>query len=220
MRILLLEDDQDIGDGLSAGLRKQGFLVDWLQDGREGAQALTAAPYDAVILDLGLPGMDGMDVLADWRRHGHTLPVLILTARDALPDRIAGLNGGADDYLCKPFALAEVVARLHALSRRYLGQAQSLLHHGALTLDTAAFTASFEGETIALSKREWLLLHLLVTHPGQVFSRSQIEDKLYSWDQEVESNAVEVYIHHLRKKIYPELIQTRRGIGYQLGSLP
>jgi two-component system response regulator QseB len=220
MRILLLEDDQDIGDGLSAGLRKQGFLVDWLQDGREGAQALTAAPYDAVILDLGLPGMDGMDVLADWRRHGHTLPVLILTARDALPDRIAGLNGGADDYLCKPFALAEVVARLHALSRRHLGQAQSLLHHGALTLDTAAFTASFEGQAIVLSKREWLLLHLLVTHPGQVFNRSQIEDKLYSWDQEVESNAVEVYIHHLRKKFYPELIQTRRGIGYQLGSLP
>ncbi len=219
MRILLLEDDRDIGDGLSAGLRKQGMLVDWLRDGREGLQALAAAPYDAVVLDLGLPGMDGMDLLAHWRTQGATTPVLILTARDALPERIAGLNGGADDYLCKPFALAEVVARLHALVRRHLGQPNSQLQHGPLILDTSACTASLNGNPVALSKREWLLLHLLVTHPGQVFSRSYIEDKLYDWDQEVESNAVEVYIHHLRKKIHPDLIVTRRGIGYQLGNL-
>jgi two-component system response regulator QseB len=219
MRILLLEDDRDIGDGLSAGLRKQGMLVDWLRDGRQGQTALAGAPYDAVVLDLGLPGMDGMDLLADWRGQGHTVPVLILTARDALPDRIAGLNGGADDYLCKPFALAEVVARLHALVRRNLGQSQNQLQHGPLTLDTAACTVTYNGDIITLNKREWLLLHLLVTHPGQVFSRSQIEDKLYNWDQEVDSNAVEVYIHHLRKKIHADLIQTRRGLGYQLGNL-
>lgn len=220
MRILVLEDDLAIADGLIAGLQRYNIHCDWLTSGRLGVSALDTTPYDAVILDLGLPEVDGMDILARWRAAGHKTPVLILTARDALPDRLAGLNGGADDYLCKPFALDEVVARLHALIRRSQGRTQSEIHYGALVLNTIACSASLQGKTLNLTSQEWLLLQLFVTHPDRVLSRAQIEDKLYGWDQEVESNAVQVHIHHLRKKIGHDFIITRRGLGYQLGSMP
>lgn len=218
MRILLLEDDQQIGDGLLHGLQKHGFTVDWFTDGKLGQEVLHSAPYDAVVLDLGLPHIDGMDVLASWRRQQLDTPVLILTARDALPDRLAGLNAGADDYLCKPFALDEVVARLLALIRRSKGKASPLVHYGELTLDTNQKTACLHGQPLSLTQREYILLELFLLQPRQVFSRAQLEDKLYSWDQEVESNAVEVHIHNLRKKISKDFIVTRGGLGYQLGS--
>lgn len=220
MRILLLEDNTAIADGLIAGLARHNMNCDWLASGKLGLDSLRTVAYDAVILDLGLPEMDGMTVLAHWRAAGDATPVLILTARDALPDRLAGLNGGADDYLCKPFALDEVIARLHALIRRSQGRSREYIHYGALKLDASACTATLRGQPLDLSTREWLLLQLLVTHPGQVLSRAQIEDKLYGWDQEVESNAVEVHIHYLRKKIAHDFILTRRHLGYQLGAMP
>lgn len=219
MRILLLEDDRQIGDGLLHGLQKNGFTVDWFTDGKLGQDALSSAPYDAVILDLGLPHVDGMDVLASWRHRQLNTPVLILTARDALPDRLAGLNAGADDYLCKPFALDEVIARLLALIRRSKGSASPMIHHGELILDTNQKTAILRGHPLVLTQREYILLELFLLQPKQIFSRAQLEDKLYSWDQEVESNAVEVHIHNLRKKIGKNFIHTRRGIGYQLGEV-
>ncbi len=220
MRILLVEDDVHIGDGLSNGLHKLGMAVDWFRDGKEGAAALPSAPYDAVVLDLGLPHIDGLDILQQWRQAKLDTPVLILTARDAIPDRVAGLNSGADDYLCKPFALDEVSARLQALVRRAQGRASSKLCYGALELDVAAKNAFLHGDLLPLTAREWTLLEMLLAHPQHIISRAQIEDKLYSWDQEVESNAVEVHIHHLRKKIGSEFIKTHRGLGYQLGEMP
>ena len=220
MRILLIEDDPHIGDGIAAGLKKLGMAADWFTDGRQGQAALPAAPYDAVVLDLGLPGIDGMDILRHWRQQGWDTPVLVLTARDALPDRLAGLNSGADDYLCKPFALEEVAARLNVLIRRRKGHSNSNLRYGGLELDTAAQTATLHGQTLNLTAREWHLLEMLVSQPKHIISRAQIEDKLYGWDQEVESNAVEVHIHHLRKKIGSSLIHTKRGLGYQLGEAP
>lgn len=220
MRILLIEDDPHIGDGLQRGLNKLGFATDWFQNGRHGRQALPAAPYDAVVLDLSLPDEDGMQILADWRRQGLAQPVLILTARDALPDRLAGLNGGADDYLCKPFALDEVAARLMALVRRSQGRSAPGLHYGGLSVDTVAKTASLYGVPLALTQREYLLLELLLSQPKHIHSRAQIEDKLYGWDQEVDSNAVEVHIHNLRKKIGKDFIRTQRGLGYCIGEAP
>lgn len=220
MRILILEDDKYIAEGLSAGLHQHGMVCDVFASGRLGEEALSAVPYDAVILDLSLAEIDGMDVLAHWRHKGMDTPVLILTARDALPDRLAGLNAGADDYLCKPFALDEVIARLHALIRRSQGFSQTEINFGQLSLNLNSCSAKLDGHPIELTQREWLLLQLLVTHPQRVFSRAQIEDKLYSWQQEVESNAIEVHVHHLRKKINSKIIRTRRGLGYQLGEEP
>ncbi|WP_312265593.1 response regulator [Neisseria sp.] len=220
MRILLIEDDPQIGDGLNRGLQKLNMAVDWFRDGLQGASALEIAPYDAVVLDLGLPNIDGLEILKQWRSKELDIPVLILTARDAIADRVSGLNHGADDYLCKPFALDEVAARLQALVRRRQGHTSSKLVYGALELDTAAQSATLHGEELSLTAREWTLLQMLVSRPKHIISRAQIEDKLYSWDQEVESNAVEVYIHHLRKKIGNEFIKTRRGLGYQLGEAP
>lgn len=220
MRILILEDDRDISDGLTAGLSQQGMACDIFASGRLGEQALSVAPYDAVILDLSLAERDGMDVLSHWRSKNLSTPVLILTARDALPDRLAGLNAGADDYLCKPFALDEVIARLHALIRRSQGISQTEINFGQLSLKLNSCHACLYGKPLNLTQREWLLLQLLVTHPQHVFSRAQIEDKLYNWEQEVESNAIEVHVHHLRKKISTTIIRTRRGLGYQLGEAP
>lgn len=220
MRILLIEDDPQIGDGLFHGLKKLGFVVDWFRDGRQGRDALSSAPFDAVVLDLGLPGVDGLDILRGWREQRRDTPVLILTARDALPDRVAGLNQGADDYLCKPFSLDEVTARLLALIRRSQGRSGAMLVHGALSLDTVARTVSLQDEPIALSQREYMLLELLLSRPRNIFSRAQIEDRLYGWDQEVESNTVEVHVHNLRKKLGKDLILTRRGLGYQIGNPP
>ena len=220
MRILLIEDDPQIGDGLHHGLSKHGFTVDWFQNGKHGKDALSLAPYDAVVLDLGLPQIDGMSILADWRQHQLDTPVLILTARDALPDRLAGLNSGADDYLCKPFALDEVVARLLALVRRSKGRAIVHLNYGNLSLDTTAKTVTLHGNPLTLTQREYLLLELMLSQPKHILSRAQMEDKLYGWEQEVESNAIEVHIHNLRKKMGKNFIITKRGLGYQIGEMP
>lgn len=217
MRILLIEDDKLIGDGIKTGLGKMGFSIDWFTDGKEGKVALYSAPYDAVILDLTLPGMDGLDILREWREKSHTEPVLILTARDALSQRVEGLRLGADDYLCKPFALIEVAARLEALIRRAHGQASNVLRHGAVELDPAKLIATLEGESLALKPKEFALLELLLRNSGRVLPRKLIEEKLYNWDEEVTSNAIEVHVHHLRRKLGSHFIRTVHGIGYTLG---
>ena len=216
MRILLAEDDTLLGDGLRAGLRQAGFQVDWVRDGLAAERELRAQAYAAAVLDLGLPGMDGMDVLASVRRAGVTLPVLVLTARDAVPDRIKGLDTGADDYVVKPVDLDELAARLRALVRRAAGQPQELLQAGGLQLDPAARTVQRDGEPVLLSTREFDLLQALMLNAGRVLSREQLEQHLYSWGREVDSNAVEVHIHHLRKKLGADCIQTVRGVGYLL----
>ncbi|MBI3144719.1 MAG: response regulator [Pseudogulbenkiania sp.] len=217
MRILLIEDDAMIGDGLKAGLGQLGFVVDWFRHGKDGLAALSSAPYDAVVLDLGLPGMDGMAVLAAWRRAGRSEPVLVLTARDALPERLKGLDAGADDYLVKPFALAEVAARLRALIRRRHGQSGPLFSHGGVSFDPVARRATLSGEPLELTARELSLLELLLASKGRVLPRELIEEKLYGWGQELDSNAVEVHVHHLRKKLGSAFIKTVRGVGYTLG---
>ena len=216
MRILLAEDDTLLGDGLRAGLRQSGFQVDWVRDGAAAERELRAQPYAAAVLDLGLPLMDGLDVLASIRRAGVTLPVLVLTARDTVPDRIRGLDRGADDYVVKPVDLDELAARLRALVRRAHGLPQDMLQAQGVTLDVAGRSVSRDGQAVALSTREFDLLHALMLSAGRVLSREQLEQQLYAWGQEVESNAVEVHVHHLRKKLGAELIQTVRGVGYLL----
>ncbi|WP_293766857.1 response regulator [uncultured Aquitalea sp.] len=217
MRVLVVEDDLLIGDGLKTGLEQLGFTVDWFRQGKEALSALSAAPFDAVVLDLGLPGMDGMDILQCWRKAGQDAPVLVLTARDGVSDRIKGLDSGADDYLVKPFALGEVAARLRALIRRRHGHSANRLNHGRLTFDPEGRCAWLDDAPLELTAREMALLELLLTHKGRVLPRELIEDKLYGWGQELESNAVEVYVHHLRKKLGASFIRTQRGVGYTLG---
>lgn len=217
MRVLLIEDDKLIGDGIKAGLIKMGFSVDWFTEGKQGLSALDSAPYDAVVLDLSLPGMDGLDILRTWRQNGHDEPVLILTARDALEQRVAGLQQGADDYLCKPFALIEVAARLQALIRRRHGQVQTTLDHGSVSLDPINLTVTYNDEPIYLKPKEFALLELLLRNEGRVLPRPLIEEKIYNWDDDVSSNAIEVHIHHLRKKFGSIFIRTVHGIGYTLG---
>ena len=216
MRILLAEDDPLLGDGLRAGLRQLGFLVDWVRDGEAAERELRVQSYAAAVLDLGLPLKDGMEVLAALRRDGMALPVLVLTARDALHDRIRGLDLGADDYVIKPVDLHELAARLRALVRRSHGQPQEKLSAQDVTLDPASRSVEQGGAPVALSGREFDLLHALMLNTGRVLSREQLEQHLYSWGQEVESNAIEVHIHHLRRKLGSALIQTVRGIGYML----
>ena len=216
MRILLAEDDTLLGDGLRAGLRQSGFQVDWVRDGAAAERELRAQPYAAAVLDLGLPLMDGLDVLTSIRRAGVTLPVLVLTARDTVPDRIRGLDGGADDYVVKPVDLDELAARLRALVRRAHGLPQDVLQAQGVTLDVAARSVSRDGQAVALSTREFDLLQALMLSAGRVLSREQLEQQLYAWGQEVDSNAVEVHVHHLRKKLGADLIQTVRGVGYLL----
>lgn len=216
MRILLAEDDPLLGDGLRAGLRQQGFQVDWVRDGHAAERELRAQAYAAAVLDLGLPLKDGMDVLASVRRAGLGLPVLVLTARDAVPDRVLGLNTGADDYVVKPIDLQELAARLRALVRRAHGQAQECLSAQDVVLDPAAHHVRKAGQPVALSQREFDMLHALMLNAGRVLSRDQLEQHLYSWGQEVDSNAVEVHIHHLRRKLGSGLIQTVRGVGYAI----
>lgn len=217
MKILVIEDDRLIGDGIKAGLSKLGFSVDWFTEGKAGQAALYAVAYDAVVLDLSLPGIDGLAILRDWRQQGRDEPVLILTARDALEQRVAGLQQGADDYLCKPFALAEVAARLQALIRRRHGHLQPVLTHGAVAMEPGSHTATLNGEPLALKSRELALLELFLLNAGRVLTRSQLEEKLYGWDDDVSSNAVEVHIHHLRKKLGSQFIRTVHGVGYTLG---
>ena len=216
MRILLAEDDTLLGDGLRAGLRQRGFQVDWVRDGAAAERELRGQPYAAAVLDLGLPLRDGIDVLGAVRRAGVTLPVLVLTARDAVPDRVRGLDVGADDYVVKPVDLDELAARLRALVRRAHGQVQERLVAQDVVLDPAARSVTQTGVAVTLSTREFDLLQVLMLGAGRVLSREQIEQQLYSWGQEVESNAVEVHVHHLRRKLGAALIQTVRGVGYML----
>ncbi|MFQ6247224.1 quorum sensing response regulator transcription factor QseB [Yersinia enterocolitica] len=217
MRVLLIEDDPLIGDGIKTGLKKMGLTVDWFSDGQQGLVALDATSYDAVILDLSLPGIDGLDILCNWRRNGHEEPVLILTARDALEQRVTGLQQGADDYLCKPFALIEVTARLQALVRRRHGLVQTTLSHGSVRLDPINFTVTKDDEPLFLKPKEFTLLELLLRNEGRVLPRTLIEEKIYNWNDEISSNAVEVHIHHLRRKLGSHFIRTVHGIGYTLG---
>jgi DNA-binding response OmpR family regulator len=214
MRILLAEDDELLGAGLRAGLVQQGFEVDWVRDGVMAERELKSQLHQAAVLDLGLPRQDGMQVLQHIRQVGVNTPVLILTARDALPDRVQGLNLGADDYVVKPVDLLELAARLNALVRRSAGQTQPVLTSGPVSLDPVARVVLLAGQPVMLSHREFDVLHTLLLQAGRVLSRAQIEQHLYSWGHEVESNAVEVHVHHLRKKLGAELIQTVRGVGY------
>jgi len=214
MRILLAEDDPMLGDGLRAGLRQLGFQVDWVRDGVAAERELASGDYTAAVLDLGLPLKDGLDVLQALRARKITTPVLVLTARDAVPDRIRGLDLGADDYVVKPVDLHELGARLRSLVRRSHGQMQDTLRCGAVLLEPAARRVSLNGEAVTLSTREFDLLHVLMLNADRIMSREQLEQQLYSWGYEVDSNAIEVHIHHLRRKLHPDLIQTVRGIGY------
>ena len=216
MRILLAEDDMMLGDGLRAGLRQLGFQVDWVRDGLAAERELMSGDYTAAVLDLGLPLKDGLDVLQSLRARKNTTPLLVLTARDAVPDRIRGLDLGADDYVVKPVDLHELGARLRSLVRRSHGQIQGALQSGGVLLDPAARQVSLNGEAVALSTREFDLLHALMLSAGRVMSREQLEQQLYSWGYEVDSNAIEVHIHHLRRKLSADVIQTVRGVGYTM----
>jgi two-component system OmpR family response regulator/two-component system response regulator QseB len=216
MRILLAEDDSILGDGLREGLRQNGFQVDWVRDGLAAERELASGVYAAGVLDLGLPVKDGLEVLQDLRERKVTTPVLVLTARDAVPDRVRGLDMGADDYVIKPVDLHELCARLRALVRRSHGQMQEQLTCERVLLDPSARQVSLDGEPVALSTREFDLLHALMRNAGRVLSREQLEQQLYSWGQEVDSNAIEVHIHNLRRKLGNTLIHTVRGVGYTL----
>jgi two-component system response regulator QseB len=214
MRILLAEDDPMIGASVRQGLTQDGFTVDWVRDGRAAELALGERVHDALLLDLGLPRKAGLEVLAAMRRGGDTRPVLVITARDAVGDRIAGLDTGADDYLVKPFDLDELAARLRALLRRGAGRAQPVVTLGDIELDPAARAVRRGGEPVSLSAREFALLEALLARPGAILSRTQLEDKLYGWSDTVESNAVEVHIHALRRKLGASLIRNVRGVGW------
>ncbi|MFZ2852677.1 MAG: response regulator [Rhodocyclaceae bacterium] len=217
MRLLLVEDDPLLGDGIQAGLSQAGFAVAWVHDGRAAEMALHTEEFSALVLDLGLPGEpDGMALLERLRGRGLSLPVLILTARDTVADKLAGLDGGADDYLVKPFDLDELAARLRALIRRSHGRQSALLAHGNITLDPAARKTRLGGQVVELAQREFSLLEALLENRGTVLNRSQLERLIYGWNEEPESNAVEVHIHHLRRKLGVELIRTVRGAGYTI----
>jgi len=220
MRLLLVEDDPLLGDGLRVGLRQQGFAVDWVRDGQAAERELRTGEFEAAVLDLGLPLKDGMDVLRSLRESRCTTPVLVLTARDAVPDRVSGLDSGADDYVVKPIDLFELGARLRALIRRAHGNTQQTLDCGDISLDPAARQVRCKGEIVALSQREYDLLHSLMRSSGRVLTREQLEQQMYSWGYEVESNAIEVHIHHLRKKLGAHAIQTIRGVGYTMAHPP
>ncbi len=220
MRLLLIEDDSLLGDGIKVGLMQANYAVDWVTEGEAGELALQTEVYDALILDLSLPKKDGLNILKALRARGDTLPVLILTARDTIHDKVIGLDSGADDYLIKPFDLDELAARLRALLRRQRGRASTEIEYGDLCLDPAAHTLTQAGQLITLSHREFAILQTLLEQVGRVLSRTQLEDRLYGWDDLIESNAVEVHIHHLRKKLGKNLIQTIRGVGYMVPKQP
>jgi DNA-binding response OmpR family regulator len=217
LKILLVEDDELLGDGIRAGLMLASFAVDWVRRGDLALAALADHDYDACVLDLGLPGKDGIAVLQQLRRSDNPLPVLVLTARGRREDKILGLDSGADDYMTKPFDLEELLARLRALLRRSAGMASPVIRHGDIELDPVSRRVSRGGEEIHLSGREYAVLLDFLTHPQHIRSRSQLEDSLYAWGEGAGSNTVEVYIHHLRKKFGPGIIVTRRGRGYRLG---
>ncbi|MBI1195150.1 MAG: response regulator [Gammaproteobacteria bacterium] len=220
MRVLLVEDDEMLGGGLQSGLTQDGYAVDWVKDGDAAELFLRTEEYEIVILDLGLPKKSGLEVLKHLRSEGSDIPVLILTARDSVDDRVKGLDCGADDYMIKPFDLDELNARIRALMRRRSGRAETVITHGELIIDPASHTVQLRGEPVDLSPREFTLLEKLLESRGRVLSRSQLEQSIYSWKDEVDSNAVEVHIHHLRKKIGSEMIRTVRGVGYIIDKAP
>ena len=215
MRVLLVEDDDLIAHGIQAGLRARGLMVDGVKTARQAEAMLPAVHYQVVILDLGLPDEDGMSLLQRWRANGMVLPVLVLTARDAVEDRVAGLRAGADDYLLKPFDLDELVARLHALLRRAAGRSVDVIEHGPLRLDPDRGEVSLNGHPVVLSRREMALLAALLHARGRILSVDQLKDSLYGFSEEIESNALNVHIHHLRRKLGADLIETVRGVGYR-----
>lgn len=214
LRILVVEDDLSLADGLVTALKREGYTVDLLHDGIHALEALANEVFDLVVLDLGLPRLDGLAVLKQLRSNKNAVPVLILTARDALEDRVAGLDLGADDYLVKPFDVTELKARARALLRRSYGRAISEIHYKGLVLYPSSHKVTFQEKDVNLTRREYSLLHELVSQPGHVFTRDVLQQLMYGWGDDVESNALEVHIHHLRKKLFPELIRTIRGIGY------
>lgn len=217
MRILLVEDDELIGDGIEVGLTELGFTIDWFKDGLQGQNAIRSAPYDAVILDLSLPHIDGLDIIKHWRQQKIDTPVLILTARDALKERINGIQFGADDYLCKPFALEEVAVRLQALVRRRHGHLSAIIQYKDIVLDTSNYTVTKDNAPVTLTARELKLLELFLLSQNRVLNKAFIQEKLYSWSDDVSSNTVEVHIHNLRQKLGKDVIRTIYGIGYALG---
>ncbi len=217
MRVLLAEDDPMIGVSLCEGLDQEGFIVDWAQDGEQARLALASpeTDYSVLLLDLGLPRLSGLELLTKVRRQGNPIPVLILTARDAVAERVRGLNSGADDYLVKPFELEELIARIHALVRRAAGRPQPIIEYGELRLNPLTHEVWKKEQPIELSAREFALLHALLEKPGAVLSRTQLEERLYGWGQEIASNAVDVHLHNLRKKLGGDAIATVRGVGFR-----
>jgi len=220
MRILLVEDDELLGAGVRDALERARYGLEWVRDGRQALAALRAGAFDLVLLDLGLPGMDGLEVLGTLRAGGGATPVLVLTARDTAPQRVAGLDAGADDYLVKPFDVDELLARVRALQRRGRGAAVNVIEHGPLKLDPAALSVTCDGRSVPLQRREFMLLRKLLESPGQVLSRAQLEESVYGWEGGVESNSLDVHIHRLRRKLYPDVIRTVRGVGYVIDPAP
>ena len=214
MRLLLVEDNQNLGKGIHAGLSQVGYAVDWVKDGETAQSVLNSEEYDLALLDIGLPQKSGLEVLDELRVSGKDLPVLILTARDTVNDRIIGLDKGADDYMVKPFDLDELNARIRALLRRSVGRTSPTITHDDIEINPASHTIKKDGKIIDLSNRGFAILQTLLENVGRVMSRSQLEQSLYSWKDDIDSNAVEVHIHHIRKKLGNELIRTIRGIGY------
>jgi DNA-binding response OmpR family regulator len=217
MKILLVEDDDMIGENIQIALESEGLVVDWVKDGMQADAALAAQPYDALLLDLGLPNKNGIDILQGLRAQGSSMPVLVLTARDTVAEKVHGLRSGADDYLVKPFDLEELIARLEALIRRAHGGFEKLYRNGNVTVNTETRQVMVSGRQVMLSAREWEILEALVSRPGAILSREQLEQRLYGWPGEVESNAIEVYVHGLRKKLGQQLVINVRGLGYMVG---
>jgi two-component system response regulator QseB len=217
MRILLVEDDELLGSGLSHALARAHYAHEWVRDGETALNLAASSRFDIIVLDLGLPGLDGMTMLRQLRARGDGVPVLILSARDATQDRVLGLNSGADDYLVKPFELDELFARIHALERRLSGGSTNQLQHGDLVLDLGTMSVAYGGVPVDLKRREFMLLRKLIENPNQVFSRDQLEESVYGGEVDVESNTIDVHVHHLRRKLYRHVVKTVRGVGYRIG---
>lgn len=216
MRVLLVEDDELIANGVREALRRRAYQVDWINNGRDALNAALDNPFDLIILDLGLPGMDGLDVLGKLRAQHRLTPTIILSARGTTQNRIDGLNVGADDYLVKPFELEELFARIHAIERRTSGSATNVLRMGQIELDLAGLRVIYNGQEVTLQRREFSLLKKLMENPRQVFTREQLEESLYGWTSDLGSNAIDVYVHNIRKKLYSDVIKTLRGVGYRI----
>jgi two-component system response regulator QseB len=214
MRVLVVEDDRMIAKGLHTALRQDGYAVDGVSDGRSASEALRSSKFDLVLLDLGLPGRDGLEVLRDLRRRGDATPVIIVTARDDIENRIEGLDAGADDYIVKPFDLNEVAARMRSVLRRAAGRGDPCIRHRGICLNAVSHSVERDGEPVMLSAHEFAVLEALLQRPGAVLSRAQLEDRLYGWNDSIESNAIEVYVHGLRRKLGSDAIRTLRGVGY------